>query len=110
MAIGDFSLAQFLRPSDFSGFIATILLICIAAGIGNGSIFKMIPLAMPKEMSAAIGIVSCIGAFVGFVPPLLLGYCFQQFHSPAWGYLAMAFFALFCSGLNAWVYLRSGKY
>ncbi len=36
--------------------------------------------------------------------------CFQQFHSPAWGYLAMAVFALFCSGLNAWVCVRTGKY
>jgi MFS transporter, NNP family, nitrate/nitrite transporter len=110
MAIGGFSLSQFLRPADFSGFIVTILIICVAAGIGNGSIFKTIPLVSPGEASAMIGIVSCLGAFGGFVPPLLLGYCFSQFGSPAWDYTAMAFFAVLCTGLNLWVYVRQGKY
>jgi NNP family nitrate/nitrite transporter-like MFS transporter len=110
MAIGGFSLSQFLRPADFSGFIITILIICVAAGLGNGSIFKMIPLVNPREASAMIGIVSCLGAFGGFVPPLLLGYCFSQFGSPAWAYTAMAFFAVLCTGLNLWVFVRHGKY
>jgi MFS transporter, NNP family, nitrate/nitrite transporter len=110
MAIGGFSLSQFLRPTDFVGFIGTILVICVAAGIGNGSIFKMIPLVNPREASAMIGIVSCLGAFGGFVPPLLLGYCFSQFGSPAWAYTSMAVFAIVCTGLNLWVYARPGKY
>lgn len=58
MAIDGFSLSQFLQPTDFFGFIATVLVICVAAGIGNGSIFKMIPLVNPREVSAIIGIVS----------------------------------------------------
>jgi MFS transporter, NNP family, nitrate/nitrite transporter len=108
MAIGGFSLSQFLRPTDFAGFISTILVICVAAGIGNGSIFKMIPLVNPRGANAMIGIVSCLGAFGGFVPPLLLGYCFAQFGSPAWAYTAMAVFALACTGLNLWAYVRPG--
>jgi MFS transporter, NNP family, nitrate/nitrite transporter len=110
MAIGGFSLSQFLRPTDFSGFVFTILIICLAAGIGNGSIFKIIPLVNPREASAMIGIVSCLGAFGGFIPPLLLGYCFTQFGSPAWAYTLMAIFAVLCTGLSLWVYVRPGKY
>jgi NNP family nitrate/nitrite transporter-like MFS transporter len=110
MAIGGFSLSQFLRPTDFFGFILTILIICIAAGIGNGSIFKMIPLVSPREASAMIGIVSCLGALGGFVPPLLLGYCFSKLGSPAWAYTSMAIFAVICTGLSLWVYVRPSKY
>jgi NNP family nitrate/nitrite transporter-like MFS transporter len=110
MAIGGFSLSQFLRPTDFVGFITTVLIICLAAGIGNGSIFKMIPLVAANEANAMIGIVSCIGAFGGFVPPLLLGYCYSQFGSPAWAYTAMAVFAGLCAVLSLWVYVRPGKY
>jgi NNP family nitrate/nitrite transporter-like MFS transporter len=110
MALGGFSLSQFLRPTDFNGFIVTIIIICVAAGIGNGAIFKLIPQVNPAGASAAIGVVSCIGAIGGFFPPLLLGFCFQNFNSPAWAYTGMALFALLCSGLNAWVYIRSGRY
>jgi NNP family nitrate/nitrite transporter-like MFS transporter len=110
MATGGFSLSQFLQPTDFFGFIMTVLVVCVAAGIGNGSIFKMIPLVNPREASAMIGIVSCLGAFGGFVPPLLLGYCFSAFGSPAWAYTWMAVFAMLCTGLSLWVYVRPGKY
>ena len=39
-----------------------VLVICAAAGLGNGSVFKIIPLVLSKEAGAAIGIVSCVGA------------------------------------------------
>ncbi|MEI8340351.1 MAG: MFS transporter, partial [Verrucomicrobiota bacterium] len=48
MAVGGFSLSAFLTPDSFHGFFATILLICAAAGLGNGSVFKMIPSVLPK--------------------------------------------------------------
>jgi nitrate/nitrite transporter NarK len=57
-----------------------------------------------------IGIVSCLGEFGGFIPPLLLGYCSAQFGSPALGYTLMAIFAVLCTGLSLWVYVMQGKY
>jgi NNP family nitrate/nitrite transporter-like MFS transporter len=109
MAIGGFSLSGFLQPDEFRGFFVTILVICAAAGLGNGSIFKIIPLVLTKEAGAAIGIISCLGALGGFVPPLLLGWTIDHFGSPAWAYTGMAMFALTCLVVNAWFYQRRGS-
>lgn len=106
MALGGFSLSAFLQPNQFAGFFTIILIICAAAGLGNGSIFKIIPLVLTKEAGAAIGIVSCLGALGGFVPPLLLGWTLDHLGSPAWAYTSMAFFALLCLGVNGWYYHR----
>lgn len=106
MAIGGFSLSGFLQPDQFAGFFAVILLICAAAGLGNGSVFKIIPLVLTKEAGAAIGIVSCLGALGGFVPPLLLGWTLDHLGSPAWAYTGMAMFALICLAVNFWFYHR----
>jgi MFS transporter, NNP family, nitrate/nitrite transporter len=106
MALGGFSLSGFLQPDQFKGFFGVILVICGAAGLGNGSVFKIIPLVLAKEAGAAIGIVSCLGALGGFVPPLLLGWTMDHLGSPAWAYTGMAVFALGCLGVNAWFYHR----
>jgi NNP family nitrate/nitrite transporter-like MFS transporter len=106
MAIGGFSLSAFLQPHEFTGFFALILLICGAAGLGNGSIFKAIPLVLPKNPGPAIGFVSCIGALGGFFPPLLLGWTIDHFGTPAWAYTSMALVALVCLAVNGWYYHR----
>lgn len=106
MAVGGFSLSGFLQPDQFAGFFGVILVVCAAAGLGNGSVFKIIPLVLPKEAGAAIGIVSCLGALGGFVPPLLLGWTMDHFGGPAWAYTGMALFALVCLAVNLWFYHR----
>ena len=57
----------------------------------------------------SIGIVSCLGAFGGFVSPLLLGYCFSQFGLPAWAYTSMALFAVVCTGIESLGLCAAGK-
>jgi NNP family nitrate/nitrite transporter-like MFS transporter len=109
MAVGGLSLGRFLAPDTFDGFFTTILIICAASGLGNGSVFKIIPTVAPKEAGAVIGFVACIGALGGFFPPLLLGWCLGKFGSPAWAYIAMALFAGICFALNAWMYWRRGS-
>jgi NNP family nitrate/nitrite transporter-like MFS transporter len=106
MALGGFSLSGFLRPDQFAGFFTLILIVCGAAGLGNGSVFKIIPQVLPQEAGAAIGIVSCLGALGGFVPPLFLGWTIDHFGSPAWAYTGMALFALLCLVVNGWFYHR----
>lgn len=108
MGVAGFSLSRFLAPDAFSGFFATIMVICAASGLGNGSVFKIIPTVNPKEAGAVIGFVSCLGALGGFFPPLLLGWCLTHLGSPAWAYVAMAVFALVCFGANGWFYWRKG--
>ncbi len=109
MAVGGFSLTRFLRPDAFDGFFATILVVCAASGFGNGSVFKIIPTVNPREAGAVIGIVSCVGAFGGFFPPLFLGWCIERFGSPAWAYTAMAVVALGALAVNGWFYQREGS-
>lgn len=109
MAVGGFSLSAFLHPDQFPGFFTLILIICAAAGFGNGSVFKIIPLVLSKEAGAAIGIVSCLGALGGFVPPLLLGWTMDKLGSPAWAYTGMALFALCCLAVNGWFYQRASS-
>lgn len=109
MAIGGFSLSAFLQPDEFTGFFSLILLICTAAGLGNGSVFKAIPLVLPKNPGPAIGFVSCIGALGGFFPPLLLGWTIDHLGSPAWAYTSMALVALVCLAINGWFYHRRGS-
>ena len=109
MAVGGFSLSAFLQPDGFAGFFSVVLVICAASGLGNGSVFKIIPLVLAKEAGAAIGIVSCIGALGGFVPPLLLGWTMGSFGSPAWAYTATAVFALLCWQLMAISHHRSNS-
>ena len=106
MALGGFSLSAFLQPDQFGGFFAVILCICAACGLGNGSVFKIIPQVLPTEAGAAIGIVSCIGALGGFAPPLLLGWTMDKLGTPAVAYTAMAVFALVCLLVNGWFYHR----
>lgn len=106
MGLGGFSLSAFLEPHEFTGFYLLILIICGASGLGNGSVFKIIPQVLPKEAGAAIGIVSCLGALGGFAPPLLLGWTIEHLGSPALAYTAMAFFALLCLLVNGWFYHR----
>jgi len=106
MAVGGFSLSAFLAPDAFPGFFATILVICAASGFGNGSVFKIIPVVNPKEAGAVIGIVSCLGAFGGFVPPIFLGWCIDRFGTPVAAYTAMSLFALGVFAVNWWLYWR----
>lgn len=106
MALGGFSLSAFIHPSGFSGFFATILLVCAASGLGNGSVFKIIPVVNRRDAGAVIGVVSCLGALGGFFPPIFLGWCISHLGSPAWAYSGMAIFALAAFGVNWWYYWR----
>ena len=106
MAVGGFGLSGYIRPDGFTGFFVTIMVICAAAGLGNGSVFKIIPVVNRKEAGAVIGIVSCLGALGGFFPPIFLGWCIERFGSPAWAYTSMAVFALAAFAVNWWYYWR----
>ena len=53
------------------------MLLFLATGIGNGSTYRMIPAifrSSKKEAAAAIGIISAIGAYGGFLVPRTYGW------------------------------------
>ncbi|SHG27395.1 nitrate/nitrite transporter [Ornithinibacillus halophilus] len=48
------------------------LAVGIAVGIGNGTVFKLVPLYFSKQAGIVNGVVSAMGGLGGFFPPLLL--------------------------------------
>lgn len=84
MALGAYGAITALQAKNFALFLATFLLLFVFTGVGNGSIYRMIPAvfnasatdhsptgqAVTKRVAAgAIGVVGAIGAFGGFVIP-----------------------------------------
>ncbi len=68
-----------VRGHDFAGFLAAFMLLFVATGVGNGSTYRMIPAIFAastpdhrtarRQGAAAIGIISAIGAYGGFLVP-----------------------------------------
>jgi MFS transporter, NNP family, nitrate/nitrite transporter len=48
------------------------LLVAVTVGIGNGTVFKLVPLYFSKQAGIVNGVVSAMGGLGGFFPPLLL--------------------------------------
>lgn len=84
MAFGALGAIQALQGKNFGLFMAAFLLLFVFTGIGNGSIYRMIPAVFDatatdttddgrrrtrRVAAGAIGIVGAVGAFGGFVVP-----------------------------------------
>src|SRR5699024_11890234 len=70
------------------------LSIALAAGIGNGVIFKLVPFYFSKQAGTVNGIVSMMGGLGGFFPPLLLSVIFSITGSYSIGFLPFSHVAL----------------
>ncbi|WP_425287851.1 nitrate/nitrite transporter [Oceanobacillus limi] len=57
---------------DIVWYTVGSLAVGIAVGIGNGTVFKLVPLYFSKQAGIVNGIVSAMGGLGGFFPPLLL--------------------------------------
>jgi MFS transporter, NNP family, nitrate/nitrite transporter len=121
-AMGTLALAVLLTlpVGSFWLFLGLFLLLFAAAGIGNGSTYRMVPIvfalrasgdevARKRKAAAALGLISAIGAYGGFLIPQVLNLSFQ-----ATGGYAAAFIA-FVGGYVALllityvVYVRSAQ-
>ena len=120
-------LSQPVAERSFWVFLLIFLGIFAATGIGNGSTYRMIPsifaarggvadahnkggdISVQRKTSAAIGIISAIGAYGGFIIPQVLGAAKTgpaQSYTPAvWGFIAA--YLLFIA-ITAFFYLRRG--
>lgn len=89
MALGALVLVWTLPLQNFWVFLACFLVLFSATGVGNGSTYRMIPsvfaaraiatsatgsagVAMQRKAAAALGLISAIGAYGGFVIPQVL--------------------------------------
>ncbi|MBL8324265.1 MAG: MFS transporter [Rubrivivax sp.] len=115
-------------PAAFAAFLACSLLLFTAAGIGNGSTFRMIPLiflrerraaapATPqaqaealreanKEAAAVLGFSSAIAAYGGFFIPKTVGTSVAMTGAPTAAFAIFFAFYLSCIAITWWHYSR----
>jgi NNP family nitrate/nitrite transporter-like MFS transporter len=126
MAIGAMPVIYTLPLGNFWIFLGIFMVIFGATGIGNGSTYRMIPsifaaragvvdahsnsgdVSVQRKTSAAIGIISAVGAYGGFIIPQLLGASLAQTGSYAnaiWGFVVA--YLVFIT-ITAVFYLRRG--
>lgn len=93
----------------------------LTSGLGNGSTYRMIPAIFQakaaaergdaghgrRQASAAIGIISAVGALGGFLINRAFGMSFAATGSPAAAFLAFGAFYASCAALTWWCYLRT---
>ncbi len=72
-------------------------------GMGNGSVFQLVPQRFPKEIGVVTGVVGAAGGVGGFFLPTLLGGMKQFTGSFAGGFLAFALAGLGCAAALAYV-------
>ena len=89
------------QASDPTIVPVTIFCLTMAAffGLGNGAVFKLVPLNFPNATGAATGIVGAAGGLGGFFPPLLLGVIKDATGEFVLAFVLLVAFALLCAGL-----------
>jgi len=77
----------------FSLTMATFL------GLGNGAVFKEVPVYFPRTTGAATGIIGAAGGIGGFFPPLVMGIVKDGTGEFVLGFVFLVGFAWLCAGL-----------
>lgn len=80
------------------------LTVAFCAGIGNGTIFKLVPYYFSKQAGIVNGIVSAMGGLGGFFPPIVLSIVFNITGHFAIGFMSLAMFALASFVIIVWMY------
>ncbi|MBP1969911.1 NNP family nitrate/nitrite transporter-like MFS transporter [Virgibacillus natechei] len=85
------------------------LAVAIAVGIGNGTIFKLVPFHFSKQAGIVNGIVSAMGGLGGFFPPILLTTVYNMTGTYAIGFMALSQFALVSFVIVIFMYYQDHK-
>ncbi|MFG2077805.1 MFS transporter, NNP family, nitrate/nitrite transporter [Nonomuraea maritima] len=109
---------------DFWLFFLAFQVLFLASGVGNGSTYRMIPAIFQasavaergeseeallygrQQASAAIGIVSAVGAVGGFLINRAFGMSFAASGTPVPAFLAFGVFYAACFAVTWWCYVR----
>jgi MFS transporter, NNP family, nitrate/nitrite transporter len=102
------TLAGALLSFTPSLFLYTVgcLTVSFFAGIGNGTIFKLVPLYFSKQAGIVNGIVAAMGGLGGFFPPLLLTAVFSLTGHYSIGFMALSELSLASLILVFWMYYQ----
>ncbi len=79
--------------------VGTVLMFAVMGllGMGNGSVFQLVPQRFPREIGAITGIVGAAGGLGGFILPSLLGGLKQLSGTFAGGFLVFALIGFACA-------------
>jgi MFS transporter, NNP family, nitrate/nitrite transporter len=121
-AMGVLALAVLLTlpVGNFWLFLGLFLLLFAAAGIGNGSTYRMVPIvfalraagddvARKRKAAAALGLISAIGAYGGFLIPQALNLSFQATGAYAGAFVGFVAGYAALLVLTYVVYVRSAR-
>lgn len=126
---GDAAAVSVASQASPHGFLAASLLLFVAAGAGNGSTFRMIPIVFVAqrrralrgrgaaadeqalregntEAAAALGFASAVGAYGGFVIPKICGSSIALTGGAAAALWIFVVFYLSCIAITWWHYGR----
>ncbi|WP_342047462.1 NarK family nitrate/nitrite MFS transporter [Bacillus sp. OTU530] len=107
MTIGALGVIHFLAQKDFNGFLASFLVLFVAAGIGSGSTFQMIPNIFPvKEAAPVLGFTAAFAAYGSFFIPKLFGWSVETTGTHATAFYVFIVFYIISFGLNWYFYQR----
>jgi len=133
MGIGVYAVLQFLptggQAGNFNAFLISFLFLFAAAGIGNGSTFRMIPIIFlterqreaagknaaakeqavkdaNKEAAAVLGFSSAVGAYGGFFIPKSYGTSIAATGGPEAALYGFIAFYVTCVVMTWWYYSR----
>ena len=76
-------------------------------GVGNGSVFKLVPHYFPIHTGAVTGLVGAVGGLGGFFPPLVLGVLKDATGSYAPGFVLLSLFAIGCYAVLRMAFLHT---
>ncbi|MFT8823329.1 MULTISPECIES: nitrate/nitrite transporter [Liquorilactobacillus] len=96
IAIAIFSVIIMFSFSNQLLFVVGLIGVGLAAGIGNGVVFKMVPYVSKGNTGAVTGFVGAIGGLGGFFPPLMIGWIKQWTGHYELGILLLIITALIC--------------
>ncbi|MCT6924282.1 nitrate/nitrite transporter [Metasolibacillus sp.] len=83
------------------------LAIAFIAGIGNGVVFKLVPLYFNKQAGIVNGIVSMMGGLGGFFPPIMLASIYAITGQYSIGFMLLSQVALASLVLVVWMYFQN---
>ncbi|TRM11811.1 NarK/NasA family nitrate transporter [Lentibacillus cibarius] len=81
-------------------FTIFCLVIAVFSGMGNGVVFKIVPMVSKGNTGSVTGIVGAAGGLGGFFPPIVLGMFRDMTGGYYLGFILLALFSLGCLVVN----------
>jgi NNP family nitrate/nitrite transporter-like MFS transporter len=117
MGLGVVAVIASVRAGSFGMFLVSFLVLFALTGIGNGTTYRMIPaifrsqsadpVAARRSSAAALGIVSAVGAYGGFLVPRSFGLSIERTGGIEAALIGFVAFYAVCTAVTWWCYLRS---